>query len=101
MGDIPSQIKWLDSVLASALEFGLSVIIATHFPPDNRVKISCGFTASIKEYLGVGKNGAMYEQIQNIVQQFIDKGGNLFVIFLVILLLITYGIIRTIHSSCV
>ena len=75
LGDDSSQLQWLGNVLSSAREHGFCVVIATHFPPKNRVKIPCGFTSSVNDYTGSGKTSTMDEQLQKIVQQFMDVGG--------------------------
>lgn len=75
LGDDSSQLLWLDRVLSSARELGFCVVIATHCPPKNRVKISCGFTSVVNDYLGKGKSGTIDEQLQEIVQRFIEAGG--------------------------
>ena len=72
--DDPSQLSWLDSVLSSARELGFFVVIATHYPPNNRVKIFCGFTSVVNDYPGKGKS-CINEQLQEIVQHFIEAGG--------------------------
>lgn len=73
--DDSSQLLWLERVLSSACELGFCVVIATHCPPKNRVKISCGFTSVVNDYLGKGGSSTLDEHLQETVQQFIEAGG--------------------------
>lgn len=75
LGGDGSQVSWFKDTLFSAKSLGYSVVIATHYPPENRIKVNCGFTSLINDYQGSGLFGAMDEQIQIIVQDFIDSGG--------------------------
>jgi len=70
--DRQEQLKWLETVLNSALESNLHVVIAMHYPIYMK-KIPCNFS-TLDRGDGLGdKSMSVYQQK---VADFIDKGGN-------------------------
>ncbi len=73
--DDSAQLTWLEAVLADALAQNYSVVIATHYAPDNRVVISCGFSSTGLNVVAKDRLTVLAPALQDVVQQFMDKGG--------------------------
>ncbi len=69
------QVNWLERVLCQALDQGLSVMIAVHYPPDNAAIIPCRFSSNIRRPAYRGECTCLSESIQRVVEEFIHSGG--------------------------
>lgn len=65
------QLNWLESVLASALDSGLHVVIATHYMPNTHKKCVCSYSTLDADNSATTLAYAYTTK----VQQFIDNGG--------------------------